>query len=603
MLRSFYKYLVDELITEYFTTHKPGSSGFKYFYVLFENAEHRNGLYNAIAENQTAHDITITGIFENRQAWMDIDVLNTKCFQPNVDGAEIIVGNESVIDNGYLTTLRNAVVQPDSQYSNNALFCILCNNKLESLTSIGVNLLAEGGPLHQDTIFKNMLAQLDNLTILDYDRMCLKRYAETIRERIAQHEADLFMFKDILGVLQSHPVELAGKYDKFGYFPDKYCTTPSLITIDLKDMEARIKDNSYHFEQIKTILNSYSTEAFTELTKTYDNALANKIVKNPDIWMQIDYEEIKKSVEKKAEQANYKFVSLQISNDHAAELVNSALPKITQKSKKVFAIICDNTDHKTTNVRIDFNKSISDCTVLKDINVKGNPTTQYKVIGSSVRIELADKAVKCDIGKDSNKFTFIMMKVKAPHGTFEEIKPYFSISSKANVVIKTPEDIDYISIGRGSKNIDFTNTLGDIEWKDNYSVKVDLNDFCDGVDLPITFGDKKVVFKIEVNEKKIVPVKPPKLIGEVWGNGTSAKFPGGNKVRVGSNEYNADKEFFGYLELERKMAAENIYCMKRHYTSFDSKLEPVELLLPTLVKEKIDAIYMCTTQKKDMCLR
>lgn len=597
MSRSFYKYLVDELITDYFTTHKPGSSGFKYFYVLFENAEHRNGLYNAIAENQTAHDITVTGIFENRQTWMDIDVLNTKCFQPNVDGAEIIVGNESVIDNGYLTTLRNAVVQPDSQYSNNALFCILCNNKLESLTSTGVNLLAEGGPLHQDTIFKNMLAQLDNLTILDYDRMCLKRYAATIRERIAQHEADLFMFKDILGVLQSHPVELAGKYDKFGYFPDKYCTTPSLITIDPKDMEVRIKDNSYHFEQIKTILNSYSTEAFTELTKIYDNALANKIVKNPDTWMQIDYEEIKKSVEKKAEQANYKFVSLQISNDHAAELVNSALPKITQKSKKVFAIICDNTDHKTTNVRIDFNKSISDCTVLKDINVKGNPTTQYKVIGSSVRIELADKAVKCEIGKDSNKFTFIMMKVKAPHGAFEEIKPYFSISSKANVVIKTPEDIDSISIGRGSKNIDFTNTLGDIEWKDDYSVKVDLNDFCDGVDLPITFGDKKVVFKIEVDEKRIVPVKPPKLIGEVWGNGTSAKFPGGNKVRVGSNEYNADKEFFGYLGFERKMAVENIYYMKRHYTSFDSKLEPVELLLPTLVKEKIDAIYMYYSEK------
>ena len=51
MSKSFYKYLVDELITDYFTTHKPGSFGLKYFYVLFENAEHRNGLYNAIAEN------------------------------------------------------------------------------------------------------------------------------------------------------------------------------------------------------------------------------------------------------------------------------------------------------------------------------------------------------------------------------------------------------------------------------------------------------------------------------------------------------------------------------------------------------------------------
>ena len=111
------------------------------------------------------------------------------------------------------------------------------------------------------------------------------------------------------------------------------------------------------------------------------------------------------------------------------------------------------------------------------------------------------------------------------------------------------------------------------------------------------FGDKKIIFKIEVDEQRIVPVKPPKLIGEVWSNGTSAKFPGGNKVRVGSNEYNADKEFFSYLELERKMATENIYCMKRCLTSFDSKLEPVELQLPTLVKEKIDAIYVYYSEK------
>lgn len=597
MSKSFYKYLVDELITDYFAKHKPGSAGFKYFYVLFENAEHRDGLFDAIAENQSSRDITIRGIFENRQEWMEEDVLNTKCFQPNEDGAEIIVGNESNIDNGYLTTLRNAVVQTNTDYSQNALFCILCNNKLESLTSTGVNLLAEGGPLHQDTIFKNMLSQLDNLTILDYDCMCLKKFAETIRERIAQHEADLFMFKDILGILQSHPVELAGKYDKFGYFPDRYCTTPSLLTIDQKDMELRIKDNSYRFDQIKSILNSYSTESFAELTKIYDNALANKIVKNPDAWTQIDYEEIKKSVAKKAEQANYKFVSLQINDDHAAELVNSTLPKTTQKSKKVYVLVCDNTEHTSTKVKIDFNKSVSDCTILKDLNVKGAPTTEFKVIGSSVRIDLADKAIKCEVGKDSNKFTFIMMRVKAPHGTFEDIKPYFSISSKANVVIKTPEDVDSILIGCGSKNIDFTSTLGDIEWKDDYRVKVDLNDFSDGIDMPVTFGDKKIVFKIEVDEKRIVPVKPPKLIGEVWGNGVSAKFPGGNKVRVGSNEYNADKDFFGYLELEQKMAMENIYCLKRHQTSFDNKLIPVDLQLPIDVKDKIDAIFSYYAEK------
>lgn len=37
--------------------------------------------------------------------------------------------------------------------------------------------------------------------------------------------------------------------------------------------------------------------------------------------------------------------------------------------------------------------------------------------------------------------------------------------------------------------------------------------------------------------------------------------------------------------------------MKRCLTSFDSKLEPVELQLPTLVKEKIDAIYVYYSEK------
>jgi hypothetical protein len=591
MLQSFYKYLVDELITDYFSTHKP-EAGMKY-YVLFEKQEHRDGLYDALSNASSSKPITVTGIFENRQEWMDVDVYETYCFRPNPDGVSIIVGNESETDNGYLTTLRNAVANSNSEYGQYALLNILCNNKLESITTAGINLLDVGGPLHQDVILKSVLDKLEHVAILDYDKRCLESYAESIKTRIEQNEADLFIFQDILSVLQNSTVSLTGKYHKFGYFPDRYCTEAGFIKIEEKEMAKRIGDNATHFERIKTILNSYSTEAFNELTKVYDNSLSNKIIKRPDDWFLIDYREIFDSVKKKVEQANYKFVSLQLSDNHRAELVCSALPSLSQKSKKVYVLVCDQTDNMSTKVKIDFNKPINDCCSIKEITYRDALKTQYSFSynNSALNLELIDRPLKCEIGKDTNKFVFVFLRLKVAFGTFEFIKPYFSITSKANVSIKAPEDIDIITIGRGSKDIDFTDTLGDLEWKDDYKLKVDLNEYNEGVQLPIQFSDKKVVFSIEVDEKRIVPVKPPKITGEVWGGGKSATFPGGNKGRVGSNEYNIDGRFFGLIEIERRLASEKIYCLKKTTTSFSTDFEPVPLNLPSIVKERIDAIY------------
>ena len=591
MSQLFYKYLVDELITDYFATHKP-EAGMKY-YILFEKQEHRDGLYEALLTSDSSKPITITGIFENRQEWMDVDVYDTCQFRPNSDGVSIIVGNESETDNGYLTTLRNAVANPNSEYGKYALLNILSNNKLESITTAGINLLDAGGPLHQDEMLKNVLDKLEHVSILAYDKMCLGYYAENIKERIEQKEADLFIFQNLLSVLQSGTVNLTGKYNNFGFFPDRYCTDAGFITIDAKEIKKRIDDNSVHFARIKNILNSYSTEVFNELTKTYDNSLSNKIVKKPDDWYNIDYKEICESVKKKSEQANYKFVSLRLLDTHNAEIVHSALPLLSQKSKKVHVLVCDNTDFTTTKVCIDFNKKISDCCELKELNYKDTLQTQYSfgVNGSSLRLELKDRPVRCDIGKGNNKFVFYFLRVKVAIGTFEFIKPYFSITAKANITIKAPEDIDVITIGKGDKNVDITDSLEDIVWKDDYTVKVDLNEYSEGIKLPITFEDRKVLFNIEVDEKRVVPVKLPKLIGEVWGTRTSTTYPGGNKGRIGSNEYNIEGRFFKFIELERSMAQEKIYYMKKTTTMFASTFEAVSIPLPVSVKEKLDAIY------------
>ena len=573
-------------------------AGMKY-YVLFEKQEHRDGLYAALKEASCAQPIQISGIFENRQEWMDIDVYDTYSFKPNENGASIIIGNESNADNGYLTTLRNAVVNQNSNYSKYALLNILCNNKLESITTAGLNLLEAGGPLHQDVILKNMLDKIEHVTILDYDKLCLKIYAENIKERIAQNEADLFIFQDILSVLQKGTVNLSGQYHKFGYFPDSYCSDTG-ITIDSKEMKKRIIDNSAHFNRIKNILHSYSTEALNELSKTYDSVLS-KVINKKDDWYTIDYKDICESVKKKAEQADYKFVSLQCI-DHSVELIHSTLPTLSQKSKKVYVIVCDNSDSDSTTIKIDFNKSIKDCCDVKEPTYKGTILTQYDFVtnGTSLKIDLNDRPFKCEIGKDSNKFSFYFIRANVAPGTFEFIKPYFSINAKANVVVKVPEDIDIVSIGTGNTNIDFTNTLNDIDWDDNYRLVVNLNEYGEGVQLPIQFKDKKIIFNIDVDEKRIVPVKFLKIFEEVWSSEISAIYTGGNKVRVGSNEFNIAKDFSDLIGIERKMAAEKIYFSQYSETSFSdsSELEPVDIPLPAIVKKSLDAIYDYYTEKE-----
>lgn len=591
MSQLFYKYLVDELISDYFATHKP-EAGMKY-YVLFEKQEHRDGLYEALSQTSSAKPITITGIFENRQEWMDIDIYETCQFHPNTDGVSIIVGNESKTDNGYLTTLRNAVANSQSEYGKYALLNILSNNKLESITTAGINLLDKGGALHQDVILKNLLNKLEHVSILDYDRMCLELYAESIKESIENNEADLFIFQDILSVLHEGTVALTGKYQNFGYFPDRYCTDAGFITIDNKEIKRRLVENSTHFERIKNILNSYSTEVFNELTKTYDNQLSNKIIKSPDDWYKIDYKEICDSVKKKAEQANYKFVSLQLLNNHQAELIHSTLPSSSQKTKRVYVLVCDNTDSAYTKIKVDFNKSISDCCIVKEPDHKDSLQTQYTfaVGGSSLRLDLKDRLVRCDIGKDNNKFTFYFLRLKVASGTFKFIEPYFSITSKANITIKAPEDIDVITIGKGGINIDIKDTLLDLDWKDDYTVRVDLNEYSEGVQIPIVFSERRLVLSVEVDEKRVVPVRPSKLTSEVWSVGESAIYPGGNKGRIGSNEYNIDGDFFDLIKIERRMASEKIYCMEKKTTAFSSSTEPKELPLPTIIKDKLNAIY------------
>ena len=590
MSKSFYNYLVEDLLRDFFKKNPP-YGGAKY-YVLFENDEHRDGLYQALASSQFAKSIVVSDVYENKHSWIPVEDYNTVLLSPVEYASDIIVGNQSTADNGYLTTLRNAVGSV-GKYKHYALLNLLSNDKLESLTTAGFNLHEIGGPFHYEAVYNSMISKLENV-ISDYDQFCLKRYAEKIKEQIALNEADLFVFQDILAVLQSSNPSLKGQYHKFGYFPDKKYAEPSTMTFTNEQIRKRIADNTSHFEKIKSILTSYSSDAENQLLKYYDVRLTKQILGKveDEEWCNIDFEQVLESVNRKEEQADLKFVDFVFNKSIYTDIVVRS--QGSEKKKKIYTFVCDNSGALNTNLKLAFNKVIDKALLHVMFIGDKKSTPNCKIKSNDVELEVANKPIKIEVGKDNNKFTFFFIRVNTNASTFDFIRPYFSITASANVSLKVPEDVEKITLGKGPNVVGIGSEDDCIDWKEDLLLEIPDSQFSeDDLSFTIKFADANVNFKVEVDGQKIIPLKINKIREIVFKTQESATyFEGNNKVRVGSNEYNLDSDYYEYLEIERQMIHQGCYCLERT-VNFVNKKEyiPIEITLPSVVKDSLNAVY------------
>ena len=154
MLESFYKYIVNELLIHYFEQH-PILSGNR-FYIIIENKSHRDGLIKAMKSSNYAQPITIENIYNGKDYNIKEEGYNTFHIAPLNSTNSLVIGNSDEATEDYLTTLRNAVCNPNSPYSEYGILYILSNNRLESLTTASVNLQNVGMPLNTSYIKDNI---------------------------------------------------------------------------------------------------------------------------------------------------------------------------------------------------------------------------------------------------------------------------------------------------------------------------------------------------------------------------------------------------------------------------------------------------------------
>jgi hypothetical protein len=122
MSESFYNYLVDTILANYFSLN-PAKCG-EHYCVVIESNERRKAFIEAIKLSKHSKPLTIHDIYEGDIPNGEIDKYDTVEFDADDEGASvpfIIADIDS--GNGYLPTIRNSV-NTGKDYCNYATFFI-----------------------------------------------------------------------------------------------------------------------------------------------------------------------------------------------------------------------------------------------------------------------------------------------------------------------------------------------------------------------------------------------------------------------------------------------------------------------------------------------
>lgn len=581
MLESFYKYIVNELLIHYFEQH-PIFSGNR-FYIIIENKNHRDGLIKAMKSSNYAQPITVENIYNGKDYNIKEEGYNTFHIAPLNSTSSLIIGNSDEATEDYLTTLRNAVCNPISPYSQYGILYILSNNRLESLTTASVNLQNVGMPLNTSYIKDNIEIKIKNCLMNDNEKLYLKDHLSRIATRIGDGGYTLFDFKDILGVLQKGT--LKDQFSQLGYFKDDVIYD-TFFEKSEKEMLERINQNSYLFNQISDILTQTDGQDRRDrLSKLLDDKLANELTHANDT-NNIDFLSVIQSVEKKNASATLAFEDIKIIEETSHIQILKRTKGNDKKKSSTYVLICDPTSENKTRIRFSFSSDIRGL------------ASEGQTNGRFLYLEIGEETKSISVGKENNIHKFYIKRLPVRKGTFDSIHSYFTISKKGIITIDVPEDIMALSLGCGNTIVQPA-TLGPLEWNDDYLLNIPLesNDDSDKVKLSISFKGQKVDFVFNLGTTRIQPKSPMSLFELIWTKemkfcesvNDSFSNSSFSKIYCEEEEYSVHDSFRKYLRLEKQMIDEEHYAMA--YSKNEGEYRGIYLDLPENIKAILSKIF------------
>lgn len=566
MSDQFYSYLSSKII-DFFNTNFL-TSGAKYN-IQFEKEDQVRALYEELNNNFLCKEYKYKdpkGEVKYQSYFLDFK------------GVKLIVAATiNDIQPDFLTRLRN-MVGVEKEYRDKAIMFIH-NTTLDSIMGGTESLSKEGMPFHIDSIQKDIQKKLVESDFSEVDQAIIELDLERKKKDLFGENISIFEYKDLLAMVNGTCIE-KDQYKNFGLFRDS-----GLKDLTGNDLKKRLENNATYYSRVDEIHNYGNPEV--QLERYFDDKGIDKL--KGQEWKDVDFKDVKKSVEAKKEIKPLEYISSSQEWDKEEG--------ISKAKSRIRNIIVFNEDKKE-DIELEF---AFDDTIYKEfLQVEGDVeavTAGKKIKAVLHNCEESSKFYKITYKNDKNlKFDFKILVIGCNQKYLESIKTRFSIVMKGKN--------KYISINTDDSTVifnEYESSFISYELVDNYDTIEVSEDKRTIVKIGESFeyeNDSDIaMFKFKIKEfivpigimgtsEKIAPIEGLKVWKLKREKKCDFKFVGDNKLQHGTKEYFARDEFRKNLQLEKQI----VKCEGTYFIDSSDGLESIDLELNSKVSDSYKEI-------------
>lgn len=577
MYELFYSFLIDELLVRYFK-QMPIEAGDKY-YIMIEDEELRKQFCDALGQSEYIRSEKFN--FSDTEGF----AANTKEFECPVIVAnptvKILISGCDQNTDGFQTKIRNSVGMADNPLSDMAaLFILPGNNAIETLLSAGKNLQEGSYPLSLGKITEAIFERVKD-TINNTEKEYLTQYVYKLTN--SEDYSALFDFAPLLSILKKKT--LKGSFKEIRAFEDKEIYDELFPVASPKE---RVRQNMDTYARVADIMGeAYEEDQQKRLLDLLDSKLANKIVNKTVDWMKLPWKEVRKSIEDHDAKAVLRRPNIKTT------LNTILLQSGKEKSKvtKTYAIVCDPTGSEE-QIKAVFNKELKEYVH----NGEGQVATTSIIYPNTCGFTYDW------IGNDKNHHEIFLLRLQT-HDIFQQIKPYFIIDKKGNIVVNVPDSMDHVILGNGENEVVYDKLESVVLDEDSYiNIPFDPNSEEEPY-VPIKFGNKIVEIHFRYKGDKIPTLSPSQLADLVWGEHEVISHNGeerGTLTCAKKGEVYLQDKLRQLVNIEKNIVDENAAHICLEYSEFGNEESIIDspIQIPATIRTCYDNLLAYFREKQ-----
>ncbi len=365
MLNQFYNYLAKKVINYFNNIEVKNGDKFE---IQFEKEDEVKDLYEELKEVADVQEFRYKAA-QNASEYVTYSIY--------VNGIKVIIS--ATINNikpDYLTRLRNEVGGTNSDIFKNTAILFIHNTTLDSIIGGAVSFDKEGMPFHNNSITEDIKEKIENSSLSIGNKYLIEFDLKKRSEQISEDSNSVLQYSDLLTVINKGNIN-KDEFKNFGLFYDS-----KLDEINNKN-EAfkRLEDNAENYAKVDNI-HKYGGDVETLLEKFLDENGVEKLKRAE--WEEIEYKEIKQSIESKNKDKKLEFIETTVISLDAENCWEKEEGDTTAKKRKKNIIIFNKDREQKLSLELKFDDRVSQ----RYISVGKNQEATVKASGKKLIVDI-----------------------------------------------------------------------------------------------------------------------------------------------------------------------------------------------------------------------